>query len=170
MLTSDSASGDFSVVGFGSEITDVENVVLGSNQSVTIPSDSGIIVKAMCEEAYILSASITVSGATKVTFSYMDPSGTEVLVFEVYMSNPDIKPIYISAKSFTSECEIFNRHMILCLQETNLVAGENVITHSPDVQASQVFIQFEGSSVIIVQDLTLHVCCLPVTRKYNCLI
>lgn len=58
----------------------------------------------------------------------------------------------------------------IVLQQTAFTAGDNAVEHTPDdtvaQSATQVSIQFEGSSSIVIKDLSLTVCCIELTSRF----
>lgn len=100
-------STDFVVVGEGNfgasdplspPTIDVNDAVRGSGGSITITADDQIIVKPLCPDAFILSATVTVTGATSVTILYLDGSGTEVDSYMVSLRNENEKMFRVTCK------------------------------------------------------------------------
>ena len=76
--------GDFGATNPGGPPTiDVNDAVSGSGSSITIESTDQIIVKPLCTDAFILSATVTVTGATSVEILYLDDSGSQIDSYQV---------------------------------------------------------------------------------------
>ena len=67
---------------FGSTV-DVNDALSGSGQSISITSNDKIIVQPLCPDVSVLSATVTVDGATRSIIQYQDDFGTEIDKFRV---------------------------------------------------------------------------------------
>ena len=80
------ASSDFTVKpkgpSFGSTV-DVNDALSGSGQSISITSFDKIIVQPLCPDVSVLSATVTVDGATRLIIQYQDTAGTLIDKFRV---------------------------------------------------------------------------------------
>ena len=89
--------GDFGATNPGGPPTiDVNDAVSGSGSSITIESTDQIIVKPLCTDAFILSATVTVTGATSVEILYLDDSGSQVDSYQVRLVTYDLHKTHIN--------------------------------------------------------------------------
>ena len=87
------ASSDFTVKpkgpSFGSTV-DVNDALSGSGQSISITSFDKIIVQPLCPDVSVLSATVSVDGATRLIIQYQDDSGTQIAKFRVTNFRVDV--------------------------------------------------------------------------------
>ena len=82
-------STDFTVTADGptfdppASTVDVNDALSGSGQSISMTVEDRIIVKPLCADMFILSAGVTVEGATEVEIMYLDDTGTQIDSFSV---------------------------------------------------------------------------------------
>ena len=82
-------SGDFTVMGLGPfggiSLPDVaaNSAVAGSNQSVVLTRQDSIMVKPFCPDAFVVSATVTVTRAIRVDILYLDGDGTVLANYSV---------------------------------------------------------------------------------------
>ena len=106
-------STDFTVTADGptfedpGSTVDVNDALSGSGQSISITNSDRIIVKPLCPDMFILSAGVTVEGATEVEIMYLDGSGT---LLDSFLVNQSIKlsSLHLQVTSYASFDQIFS--------------------------------------------------------------
>ena len=68
----------------------------GSGRSISVTSYDKIIVQPLCPDVSVLSATVTVDGATRLIIQYQDDSGAEIDKFRVKKLHGDVVTYVLS--------------------------------------------------------------------------